>query len=63
MVKEKGCEYHNRDIYNDKICLNCEYYLGGGDWGLACSADYYRLPESTSDACEKFKRKEERDDA
>lgn len=59
MVAEKGCAYHNRDISQDKICLNCEHFLGLGDWGLACKADYYKLPGPTSDACEKFKRKEE----
>jgi hypothetical protein len=57
MVKAEGCDYHNKDIAQEKICLNCEYYLGGGDWGLACKADYYKLPSSTSEACEKFKRK------
>jgi hypothetical protein len=58
-VKANGCEYHNKDISQEKICLNCEHYLGGGDWGLACSADYYKLPSATSEACGKFKRKEE----
>lgn len=57
MVKANGCDYHNKDISQEKICLNCEYYLGMGDWGLACKADYYKLPESTSKACEKFNRK------
>lgn len=56
MVVENGCDYHNRDISQEKICLNCEHYLGGGDWGLACKADYYRLPNSTDKACAKFKR-------
>jgi hypothetical protein len=57
MVKANGCEYHNKDISREKICLNCEHYLGGGDWGLACKADYYKLPGPTSEACAKFKRK------
>ena len=57
MVKAEGCEYHNKDISQEKICLNCEHYLGGGDWGLACKADYYKLPSSTDEACGKFKRK------
>lgn len=57
MVKANGCEYRDKDISQEKICLNCEHYLGGGDWGLACRADYYRLPDSTSEACGKFKRK------
>ena len=54
-----GCDYHNRDMSNEKICLNCEYYLGGGDWGLSCREDYYKVPGPVSEACEKFKRREE----
>ena len=59
VVAANGCEYHNKDVSQLRICLNCENYLGGGDWGLACRADYYKLPSSTSEACEKFARKEE----
>jgi hypothetical protein len=61
-VAQEGCEYHNRDMSEEKICMNCEYYLGGGDWGLACKADYYKLPNALSPACAKFKRKEEKQD-
>lgn len=55
-VAHEGCEYHNRDMSEEKICMNCEHYLGGGDWGLACAADYHRLPAPLTEACEKFKR-------
>ena len=51
------CDYHNVDITDMEICLNCEHYLGGGDWGLTCADDYYKLPGPTSKACEHFKRK------
>ena len=54
-----GCDYHNRDMSNEKICLNCEHYLGMGDWGLSCKADYYKIPGPVSEACEKFNRKGE----
>ena len=62
MVAEQGCDYHNRDVSQEEICMNCEHYLGGGDWGLACKADYHKLPSSTTEACEKFKRKREDED-
>lgn len=57
-VSINGCEYHNKDMSNEKICMNCENYLGGGDWGLACKANYYRLPNALSEACEDFKKKQ-----
>ena len=53
-IKKHGCNYHNVDMGKEKICMNCENFLGGGDWGLACKADYYRLPKATSPACEDF---------
>lgn len=53
------CEYHNVDVSQEKICLNCEHYLGGGDWGLSCRKDYYKLPNATSKACEDFEWKKE----
>jgi hypothetical protein len=56
-VSHEGCEYHNRDLSKEEICLNCEHYLGGGDWGLACAAEYHRLPTALSKACEKFEKK------
>jgi hypothetical protein len=56
-VAREGCEYHNRDMSNEKICMNCESYLGGGDWGLACSEDYHKLPKALSPACDEFKKK------
>ena len=37
------CGYHNVDVSQMEICLNCEHYLGGGDWGLSCAKEYHRL--------------------
>ena len=53
-VKELGCEHYNKDYSQEKICLNCASYLGGGDWGLACSTHYHRLPTALTEACEQF---------
>ena len=54
----ENCEWHNKDISNEKICCNCEFFLGGGDWGLSCKKDYYTLVDSVSKACENFSKKE-----
>ena len=56
-ISWEGCPYHNKDLSQEKICMNCDHYLGGGDWGLACAADYHKLPNALSVACEKFKNK------
>ena len=48
------CEYYNVDVKNMRICMNCNHFIGMGDWGLACGANYYALPGPTSKACEKF---------
>lgn len=57
-VSIKGCEYHNRDMSKERICMNCEHFLGGGDWGLACKDDYYKLPSALTPACDNFKPRE-----
>jgi hypothetical protein len=56
-ISWEGCQYHNMDLSHEKICMNCDCYLGGGDWGLACSANYHALPTPLSKACEQFKPK------
>ena len=56
-VKEKGCPYYNLDMSDQKICMNCSKFLGGGDWGLACSAHYHSLPNPLTPACEDFDNK------
>ena len=33
----KECSCYNRDLSGYDLCYNCEYYLGGSDWGLFCS--------------------------
>lgn len=37
-----------------KTCGNCKYFLGGGDCGLACNKDYYKLPNENSEICNEF---------
>lgn len=58
---ENLCYNYNKDLTNEHICLNCKYFLGGGDWGLSCSQDYYTLVEALDKSCEKFKRRENND--
>lgn len=50
----EDCNYYNLDLSNEKICMNCKYFIGGGDWGLGCKKDYYRLPNRISKACVEF---------
>lgn len=49
----------DKDVIKMDICYNCEYWIGGGDWGLSCEVDYYNCSANGFDeACEKFKNKE-----
>ena len=50
------CEYWNKDLSREKICLNCKHFIGGGDWGLSCAKDYYRLSNALSTACDDFEK-------
>lgn len=54
------CGYCNDDLSNYEICYNCEYYLGGMDWGLFCSHKdhYHHLGKFNDNACKNFKRKQ-----
>ena len=56
------CDYHNVDVSQEKICLNCGHYIGGGDCGLACEKHYHKLPGPTSETCEDFNWKENGDE-
>ncbi len=58
-ISWEGCPYHNKDLSQERICMNCEHFLGGGDWGLACAANYHALPEALSNACDKFQKKKQ----
>ncbi len=49
-----GCSLRNKDLSNEKICLNCRHFLGGMDWGLSCAKEYHRLTEPLESACEDF---------
>ena len=40
------------------ICYNCQHWIGGGDWGLSCTKNYYNCSYNGFDiACEQFERK------
>lgn len=58
-TKVNNCEYHNKDLKKEKICLNCKHYLGMGDFGLSCKKNYYAIPHPTTKACDKFENKYE----
>lgn len=49
------CNLYNVNLSKEKICLNCEHYLGGNDWGLACSVDYHMLCEALDNMCKNGK--------
>ena len=55
---EAKCNFFNKDMSNEPICFNCKHFLGGGDWGLSCGKDYYRLVDALDLKCEKFEHKE-----
>lgn len=57
-VSWEGCPYHNKDLSQERICMNCKKFLGGGDWGLSCGAHYHKLVNTTSPACEDFDKKD-----
>lgn len=49
---------NNDDIEHLHICYNCQYWLGGGDWGLSCTKNYYNCSSNGfHEACEQFERK------
>ena len=46
------------EVENMDICYNCEYWIGGGDWGLSCKKDYYNCSANGFDkACKFFNKK------
>ena len=45
------CDYSKVNLDGMDICLNCKHYMGGGDWGLACSKHYHALPKATDRMC------------
>lgn len=57
-ISWEGCPYHNKDMSNERICMNCKSYLGGSDWGLSCGENYHTLTTPLNPACEHFKKKE-----
>lgn len=57
--KEHECPCFNRDLSEYDICYNCEYYSGGGDWGLFCyhKGMYHHLGKFSDDPCEYYQKK------
>lgn len=60
-IAPRACEYHNKDLTQEKICYTCKYYCGGGDWGLFCSheAKYYHLGNFNDKPCNYYIGKDE----
>lgn len=56
----ESCDLNSdEDVKDMPICFNCKHWIGGGDWGLSCSKDYYNTSSNGFDkACEKFERKD-----
>jgi len=54
---EKRCAYFNKDMTKEQVCYSCKYFLGGGDWGLACEKHYYNLCHATDSKCEDYEQK------
>ena len=56
----ESCDLNSdEDVKDMPICFNCKHWIGGGDWGLSCSKDYYNTSSNGfGKACEKFERKD-----
>lgn len=50
--KAETCDLYNKDVSEETICFNCKHFLGGSDWGLACSKHYHSLPRALDEMCE-----------
>lgn len=45
------------NVKHMNICYNCQYWLGGGDWGLSCAKNYYNYSTNGFDeACDQFEK-------
>ena len=57
--QEHDCGCFNLDLSGYDICYNCEFYQGGGDWGLFCShkEKYHHLGKFSDIPCEHYKKK------
>lgn len=54
LLSGKPCSLFNVDVSGERICANCRSFLGGSDWGMACTKHYHRLPEPLTAACDDF---------
>jgi hypothetical protein len=63
-VNPKSCEdiLSDEEVKDMEICYNCQYWIGGGDWGLSCQKNYYDCSTNGfCEACKEFKKKNEND--
>ena len=56
---ERDCRYFNADLSQRDICYNCQFYMGGGDWGLFCSHKdmYHHLGKFNDEPCKYYQKK------
>ena len=54
LLSGEACAAFDVDLSRERICLNCAAFLGGGDWGLACSKHHHMLPQALTEACGDF---------
>ena len=56
---EVKCNCFNRDLSAYEICYNCEYYIGGGDWGMFCAHKdmYMHIGKFSDEPCKRFNRR------
>lgn len=40
----------------EKLCAQCEHYIGAGDWDLCCKLQKRRLCHENDAACPEFKK-------
>lgn len=55
----RGCNHNpNIKVEDMDICYNCQHWIGGGDWGLSCTKNYYYASSNGfNTACKQFERK------
>lgn len=51
MPNNFACGLYNKDLSKEKICYNCDQFLGGGDWGLSCNLYYHTITMALNPQC------------